>query len=1032
VSNHYSMKHKKLQQVLLILLLALLPQLSYSQITIPSDYYGINAWMPDSVGTKKYYGRLDQRWSEIEASNPQIIRMGGIAPDRYFFSNYQLLNLIDSIQAIGAEPIVQVPVWGGTATAAHAASVVEFVNITYGRNIKYWSIGNEPNHVYDNEEFDFGDNDYGVGDYATAVREFSIAMKTVDSSIKTIAGELAWYNIYWIEPLFDANGDHDISGNNGTHDYIDFFSFHRYPFSRFGNPQFRDTVITSIGAFEKVTNELNILIETANTTHSRNNALQYGISEININTTNPVDNSPEGIGSNSFIGGQWWADVLMTGIQQKAQFMTFWSAIEGSDGSITDNGYISHTTGKLKPLYYHFQMCASNLQGTLYPIVENQDSVKVYATQDASGDWNILVLNYNETQGFDTKIRLDNATISGAESLKINIAGGLAKEIDLAVEANSTTLIKLSNCGVLKYILDYTQTHASNDEPPQLRLTPRDKKVFAHYLPWYDSNDAERIGWCYDGDCSDANNAHYSNKPRIGEYSQYDPAVIEYHVLTAHVAGIDGFIINLNVANNFQKQVTQEVLQQLNTLKTKYSDLANFKIIISYDNNAASASEIVSDLTYIHDNIYQATAYKDLIFVDEVTGQQVLQAWSEVDNQAYYTTVQNLWTCGDIHLMIRNPREYDYSDGNFQWVNGFNSTNTETANWGQQYYNDFDWAMARQEQFGLTDPASLNQLMMGMVYPGFNDENVPAFWNGGNTRYILRQVDDGETMSLTWNQQIDWTTKRLGGDNDVLNPWTQIITWNDWPEGTSIEPASDDTYGYTPLKTNRTKIAEWKSTTAPYAELCLEVPYYMYLAREASDNTLADDAAVLLLQGDCEGAYNLLTAPSCTTDIVLVTNTESEYCATDSLTSSAVLDASDVITYKAENTIILESGFTVPLGAELLATIEECCSDSPITQLEEPSAKFILTNKEKKIQDNNLHIAPNPFEETLTLNYATATTVDIFLLNSMGQLSWQGQFSPNQIAHTLSTTSLQSGIYFVKIVQDGKIVATEKIIKVTK
>lgn len=380
--------------------------------------------------------------------------------------------------------------------------------------------------------------------------------------------------------------------------------------------------------------------------------------------------------------------------------------------------------------------------------------------------------------------------------------------------------------------------------------------------------------------------------------------------------------------------------------------------------------------------------------------------------------------------MIRNPREFDYSDGNFQWVNGFNSSNTETANWGQQYYNDFDWAMARQAQFGLTDPASLNQLMMGMVYPGFNDENVPAFWNGGNTRYILRQVDDGETMSLTWDQQINWTSKRLGGDNDVLNPWTQIITWNDWPEGTSIEPATDDTYGYTPLKTNRTKIAAWKNTNAAFEELCLEVPYYMYLARAAGDNALAEDAAVLLLQGDCTGAYNLLTAPSCTTDIILVSNAETDYCVTDSLTSSATINATEMISYTAENTILLTPGFTVVEGAEFIAIIEECCSDNPIAPLEQPIAKYIKS--ENVLLDNNLQISPNPFESSLTIHFNATAAVDVLLINGIGQLHWQGHFSPAQMAHTIATGSLQAGIYFVQIVQDGKIIAGEKVVKIER
>jgi len=157
---------------------------------------------------------------------------------------------------VGAEPIIQVPVWGGDSTASHAARVVEFVNITHNKNIKYWSIGNEPNHVYDNDDYGFGSNVYGRAEYAASVREFSIAMKTVDPTIKTIAGELAWYYDIWINELIKPGGADDISGNNGTHDYIDYFSFHRYPFSRYGTNQTRALIVDSPNAFVNVTNDL--------------------------------------------------------------------------------------------------------------------------------------------------------------------------------------------------------------------------------------------------------------------------------------------------------------------------------------------------------------------------------------------------------------------------------------------------------------------------------------------------------------------------------------------------------------------------------------------------------------------------------------------------------------------------------------------------------------------------------------------------------------------------------------------------------
>lgn len=297
------MQQEMIQKILLILLIVLFssPSFLYAQVSIPSNYYGINAWMPDSSGTKRYYGKLHEKWEEIGQSKPQIIRIGGIGADRYFYTHHQLLELIDSIQGIGATPVVQVPVWGGDSTATYAASIVHFLNTTHNKNIKYWSIGNEPNHVYDNAAYGLGGNTYDVADYANDVRDFSIAMKTVDPTIKILAGELAWYYDVWIDQLLQPGGANDISGNNGTHDYIDYLTFHRYPFNQ-NNPQTKAKVIEQVAAFKTVTADLKGLLQTVNTTHSRNAPLQFGLTEININTTNPTDNGPTGLGSNSFFG----------------------------------------------------------------------------------------------------------------------------------------------------------------------------------------------------------------------------------------------------------------------------------------------------------------------------------------------------------------------------------------------------------------------------------------------------------------------------------------------------------------------------------------------------------------------------------------------------------------------------------------------------------------------------------------------------------------------------------------------------------
>lgn len=389
-----------------------------------------------------------------------------------------------------------------------------------------------------------------------------------------------------------------------------------------------------------------------------------------------------------------------------------------------------------------------------------------------------------------------------------------------------------------------------------LRFHANAKEVFVHYLPWYDSKGLRyplRTGWCYpDGgtyDCSDISVIHYSNEPLIGEYSQFDDEVLEYHLLTIYVAGIDGIIINVNPANSLQKEVSVRVMDKLVRMKNDFAAF-NLKVIISYDDNGQSNQALITSyLQWVYDTFYSASSYASLLV--KYLNQPIIITWSESDPQHYWSTLQSLFQ-GNVFVLVRNAVNFQYSDGNFEWVNNLNlgTPISNTQNWGQSYFADFNWISARQSEKGVA-PQDVNLAKMGGVYPGFDDGNVPAFWNGGTNRYILRDVDDGETMTLTWEKQISYTPSQGSGLDSVENLWVQIATWNDWPEGTSIEPASAATYGYRALETCREKAAQFKNTAAPYGSACLRVPYHIYEMRRAGSTSAANNAIVQLLSGDC-------------------------------------------------------------------------------------------------------------------------------------------------------------------------------------
>lgn len=387
----------------------------------------------------------------------------------------------------------------------------------------------------------------------------------------------------------------------------------------------------------------------------------------------------------------------------------------------------------------------------------------------------------------------------------------------------------------------------------------RQKKVFAHYLPWYDSSGIDypqRTGWCYPSsttNCSDPSVIHYTNSPLIGEYSLLNQSVVEYHLLLMHASGVDGIIMNINAQNPLQKQASLKVFDGILAMKS-ISATFDMKIIVSYDDGGGASNDTIDEnMQWVYDNIYKPDGkYSPIVFIDDALSVPVFMTWSESNPDYYWQKVKELFS-NDVLLLVRNPVNFELSDGNFEWVN-YLQTDVERANdkaWGKNAFDDMDWLMARQlSRFGV-DPEKVNTVKMGGVYPGFDDKNVPETWNGGVSRYLKRTVEDGDTFSLTWQMQVDYTPLRLSGETPVENPWVQITTWNDWPEGTSVEPATSDTYGYSALITTRTKAAAFKGVPPAFEEECLYRPYDIYELRKAGKTEDADSMRNSLFAGNC-------------------------------------------------------------------------------------------------------------------------------------------------------------------------------------
>jgi hypothetical protein len=120
-----------------------------------------------------------------------------------------------------------------------------------------------------------------------------------------------------------------------------------------------------------------------------------------------------------------------------------------------------------------------------------------------------------------------------------------------------------------------------------------------------------------------------------------------------------------------------------------------------------------------------------------------------------------------------------YDNGRYGWVQPPTYSPTQQFWWGS-VTNASPTYLDTLYSSGLTHPS---QLTIGALYKGF-DDNV-ASWSGN--RVIAQQC--GQVLLKTANE----VSKYFGGSQPQI-PYVQVITWNDYEEGTSVEDGIDNCY----------------------------------------------------------------------------------------------------------------------------------------------------------------------------------------------------------------------------------------------
>ncbi len=336
-----------------------------------------------------------------------------------------------------------------------------------------------------------------------------------------------------------------------------------------------------------------------------------------------------------------------------------------------------------------------------------------------------------------------------------------------------------------------------------------DKKVIAFYYPWYGNttdysqtipypieDDDSWLHWNYEGrGWYPPVNACSANTPSLGWYDSSDPSIIQTHLEQAEWAGLDAFIISYwGYGGREQKnmQIMMDVAKELNsTVK-----LAPYFEIFLVAREDRSQSEIISNFTYelsqLHDFLLQQD-YRDQVWFENEKPVVWVYATKAISQDAWVATKNNL----------------DAQNKSFFFV-ADNSRNTAAQNALFHAQHQYDvYGRLRYDVyldvFHSTKRKSqrFNQIFVAGVTPGYDDTVV----RDGNKPM---ERDDGVTYLRAWNKAIS------------LNPdWISITSWNEWHEGTEIEPSQEN--GFLALDQTRQFIQEFKTDSyenlIPYSDL---------------------------------------------------------------------------------------------------------------------------------------------------------------------------------------------------------------------
>ncbi|WP_429324996.1 hypothetical protein [Paraburkholderia sp. GAS348] len=302
-------------------------------------------------------------------------------------------------------------------------------------------------------------------------------------------------------------------------------------------------------------------------------------------------------------------------------------------------------------------------------------------------------------------------------------------------------------------------------------------KVLVHYLPWFDGGNDTGV------------NVNYSNG---------NTTYVKAFFADLVSRGVDGVMVDWQGQTDISDQdwlISQPIIHNYTTLsgnKLSFAIMLDANLLNNY--SGTNQNKVMAALSYINSHYLSDASY--LTYNGKpVVGDFGLTAAGGVN----WTAIQNAYpNIQFVHLdNATSPDGFGIakSAGSFLWVNPTSTDVTPPD-------------LSTMDDFYTRSNLHPTQITMGAAYKGFNGALAP--WDGPT--FVDQQCGETWLNSFTKINQYFNSAKQL--------PFLQLVTWDDYYEGTPLETGIDNCLGVTTSVSSRTiKVSFTHADTVDHLEL---------------------------------------------------------------------------------------------------------------------------------------------------------------------------------------------------------------------